>query len=117
MILVIAQDGDQSADQVIQALARRGARVARVDHGRFPVAPASVRTDASGVRSTLAGSAGSFSLDRVRAAWFRSPRECRPAPALTDPAARAYASLETRELLYDLWYGLDCFWLPCPPHD
>jgi glutathione synthase/RimK-type ligase-like ATP-grasp enzyme len=117
MILILTEEADPHADQVIEALRQRGAEWVRFDPGRFPArAEITVACTATGqVRRRLWVEGETVDLDRVTAVWYRRPQPPAPHEAITDEPMREYVAEECRFTLNDLWHTLGCRWVPAPP--
>jgi glutathione synthase/RimK-type ligase-like ATP-grasp enzyme len=117
MILILTEEVDPHADQVIEVLRQRGAEWVRFNPGKFPArAEIAVACEATGpVRRRLWMEGETLDLDRVTAVWYRRPRPPESHEAITDERVREYVAEECRFTLNDLWHTLDCRWVPAPP--
>jgi hypothetical protein len=83
MILAVTHRGDDHADRVLDALARRGAEIALLDLASIPrLGRVALRYGRGGAREILAGGSA-LDLGDVTAVWWRRPR-----PPAGDPSLR-----------------------------
>jgi hypothetical protein len=116
MILILAEDGDGTADHVAGKLQERGANFVRFDTARFPTqAELSLAfTPAGEGRYRLRVGGESLDLSRVTAVWHRRSLPPVPHPQIVDAQARTFAQAECKAFLQEAWDCMDCLWVPAP---
>ncbi|MCY7341279.1 MAG: ATP-grasp ribosomal peptide maturase [Pseudonocardia sp.] len=113
-VLILAEDVDATADEVVRALGERAVPVHRVNTAWFP---SQLRLDArlQGHRWTgvLQTPSRRVELEEVTAVWYRSPRAYRFPSGLSD-AERAHAALEAKYGLGGVLASLPALWVNHP---
>jgi ATP-grasp ribosomal peptide maturase len=113
-VLVLSAHEDLTVDSVISELNRRGARVARMDTGDFPIRSQLAATiSATGVEGRLWTSEVEVDLGSVRSIYYRRPTRFRFPDALSD-ADRVLAATEARLGFGGVLGALDALWVNHP---
>ena len=116
MILILSAPADPHARAVIDRLDRRGAAARMLDLSQFPQA-ARLALRYGGSRSHLGygdDSGAVIDLDRVRAAWWRSPASSGGGGA---GALAARCAARCDEAVAGMWLAMDAQWINPPAHD
>ncbi len=113
-VLVLSAHEDLTADAVISELNRRGASVARMDTGDFPIRSQLAATiSATGVAGRLRAHDVEVDLDSVESIYYRRPTRFRFPDALSD-ADRVLAATEARLGFGGVLGALDALWINHP---
>lgn len=113
-VLVLADDVDVTADQVVRALGERGVHVDRVNTAWFPAElRLSARLRAGRWSGGLRTPVRTVELEAVTAVWYRQPRAYR-FPFELSPAERAHANLEAKYGLGGVLASLPALWVNHP---
>jgi ATP-grasp ribosomal peptide maturase len=113
-VLILAEDVDATADQVVRALGDRDVLVHRVNTAWFPAdvrMSARLRTDRW--TGTVRTPTRVIDLETVTAVWYRTPRAYR-FPGELSPAERAHANLEAKYGLGGVLASLPVLWVNHP---
>lgn len=124
MILVLANEQDEHARAVIDAIAAAGERAELLDLSELPGGlQLTIRFDKS-ARSfqfrrlqPMAGAEQEIDLGECRSIWWRRPQTPIISDAITRPSHRLFAMSETHEALAGLWHAVDAFWINDPARD
>lgn len=113
-VLILADDFDATADQVVRALTDREVVVHRVNTAWFP-AQLGISTELRGGRwaGSLRIPARVFDLESVTAVWYRTPRAYQ-FPSGLSAAERAHANLEAKYGLGGVLASLVALWVNHP---
>jgi ATP-grasp ribosomal peptide maturase len=113
-VLILTDDCDPSADEMVLALAARGVEVHRINTAWFP-ARLSVSARLCGDRWSghLRTEHRTVDLEEVQAVWYRSPRAFEFPPGLTAPV-RAHANMEAKYGLGGVLMSLPVLWVNHP---
>ncbi|MGH3854550.1 MAG: ATP-grasp ribosomal peptide maturase [Pseudonocardiaceae bacterium] len=113
-VLILAEDIDATADQVVRALAERGVDVHRVNTAWFPARlRVSARLRGDRWAGTLHAPTRVIDLESVTAVWYRTPRAYQ-FPDELSPAERAHANLEAKYGLGGVLSSLPALWVNHP---
>jgi ATP-grasp ribosomal peptide maturase len=112
-VVVLTQEGDLTADAVVQELDSRDVPVYRLDTADFPLSLTVNAHFNGGWRGTLSGAAGSVGLESIRSIYFRRPTVFSFPDTMTD-AERRFAGNEGRRGVGGLLMALRCLWLNHP---
>jgi len=113
-VLILAEDIDATADQVVRALDERGVDVHRVNTAWFPEQlRLSARLLGDHWSGTLRTPARVIDLESVTAVWYRTPRAYQFPPELS-PSERAHANLEAKYGLGGVLSSLPVLWVNHP---
>ncbi len=113
-VLILAEDIDATADQVVRALGERGVDVHRVNTAWFPARlRLSARLRGDCWSGTLRTPSRVIDLESVTAVWYRTPRAYQFPPELS-PAERAHANLEAKYGLGGVLSSLPVLWVNHP---
>jgi ATP-grasp ribosomal peptide maturase len=113
-ILILAEDIDATADQVVRALEQRCVDVHRVNTAWFPgQLRLSARLGGNHWSGALRTPARTVDLESVTAVWYRTPRAYQFPPKLS-PAERAHANLEAKFGLGGVLSSLPVLWVNHP---
>ncbi|MGH3800666.1 MAG: MvdC/MvdD family ATP grasp protein, partial [Pseudonocardiaceae bacterium] len=113
-VLVLTAHEDLTADAVISELNRRGASVARMDTGDFPIRSQLAATiSATGVEGRLRVNGVEMDLGSVESIYYRRPTRFRFPDALSD-ADRVLAATEARLGFGGVLGALDALWVNHP---
>jgi ATP-grasp ribosomal peptide maturase len=113
-VLILAEDIDATADQVVRALAERGVDVHRVNTAWFPTQlRLSARLREGQWTGSLSTPTRVIDLESVTAVWYRTPRAYQ-FPAELSPAERAHANLEAKYGLGGVLSSLPVLWVNHP---
>jgi ATP-grasp ribosomal peptide maturase len=113
-VLILAEDVDATADQVLRALLDREVAVDRVNTAWFPAElRLSARLRAGRWTGALRTPGRVVDLESVTAVWYRTPRAYR-FPAELSPAERAHANLEAKFGLGGVLAALPALWVNHP---
>ncbi|MGQ0837730.1 ATP-grasp ribosomal peptide maturase [Actinokineospora sp.] len=113
-VLILAEDIDATADNMVRALADRDVIVHRVNTAWFPT-QLSVSAELRGGRWTgqIRTPARVIELAGITAVWYRTPRAYKFPVALT-PAERAHANLEAKYGLGGVLSSMPVLWVNHP---
>jgi ATP-grasp ribosomal peptide maturase len=115
-ILILTQEHDGHADQVAEALQKRGHAFVRWDTADFPL---QTTLRASYKREAWQGGlqVHDHSLDfhRIKSIWFRKPTRFQVEPSMNAQEAR-FAANEARIGIGGILRSLDCLWVNHPEH-
>ncbi|WP_134664053.1 ATP-grasp ribosomal peptide maturase [Amycolatopsis sp. CFH S0078] len=113
-VLILAEDIDATADNMVRALRERDAVVHRVNTAWFP-AQLSVSAGLRGGRwsGRLNTPTRHIDLEGITAVWYRTPRAYQFPAGLT-PAERAHANLEAKFGLGGVLSSLPALWVNHP---
>lgn len=113
-VLILAEDIDVTADQVVRALDERGVDVHRVNTAWFPAQlRLSARLRGERWAGTLRTVERVIDLESVTAVWYRTPRAYQ-FPAGLSAAERAHANLEAKYGLGGVLLSLPVRWVNHP---
>lgn len=113
-VLILAEDIDATADQVVRALGERGVDVHRVNTAWFPAQlRLSARLRGDCWSGALCTPSRVIDLESVTAVWYRTPRAYQ-FPAELSPAERAHANLEAKYGLGGVLSSLPVLWVNHP---
>jgi ATP-grasp ribosomal peptide maturase len=113
-VLILAEDIDATADQVVRALVERGVDVHRVNTAWFPTQlRLSARLRGGRWTGTLSTPAHVIDLESITAVWYRTPRAYQ-FPDELSPAERAHANLEAKYGLGGVLSSLPALWVNHP---
>jgi len=113
-VLILAEDIDATADQVLRALVERGVDVHRVNTAWFPAQlRLSARLHGGRWIGTLSTPAHVIDLESITAVWYRTPRAYQ-FPNELSPAERAHANLEAKFGLGGVLASLPALWVNHP---
>lgn len=113
-VLVLTADEDSTADAVIGELNRRGASVARMDTGDFPIRSQLAATiSATGMEGRLRANDVEVDLAAIGSIYYRRPTRFRFPDALSD-ADRVLAATEARLGFGGVLGALDALWINNP---
>jgi hypothetical protein len=119
MILVVSHADDVHASYVLEALARRGARVATLDLAALPQAwGLSISAGRDGADGAVFLGPGGAAVrgEEVRSVWWRRPRRYQPHPELSE-AHRAWAAAQVHGAVSGTWGALRARWMNDPWRD
>jgi ATP-grasp ribosomal peptide maturase len=111
--VVLTQEGDTTADMVVEELHSRTVPVFRFDTADFPQSLALTSHFDGAWHGTLRGSNGSIALESIRSVYFRRPTGFAFPDGMTD-AERQFAGREARRGIGGLLMSLPCLWLNHP---
>jgi ATP-grasp ribosomal peptide maturase len=113
-VLVLTQQLDGHADQVIAELNRREIPVLRFDTADFPQRATLVaRTEKGSWEGTLVTGERSLELGQIASVLYRRPTPFEPDPALS-PSGQQFASAEARMAIGGLLRSAKCAWVNHP---
>jgi ATP-grasp ribosomal peptide maturase len=113
-VLILAEDIDATADQVVRALIERGIGVDRVNTSWFPTRlHLSARLRGNHWAGSLRTPARVIDLESVTAVWYRTPRAYQ-FPQELSPVERAHANLEAKYGLGGVLSSLPALWVNHP---
>jgi glutathione synthase/RimK-type ligase-like ATP-grasp enzyme len=117
VILAVTEPDDPHADAVLDALARMGARTARLDLASLPREVAvTVRRGGPDRGDRLLGAGpdgGPLRAEEIAAVWWRRPRWAVPHAELAGPDA-AFAVEQVHAALSGIWGSLSAAWMNDP---
>jgi glutathione synthase/RimK-type ligase-like ATP-grasp enzyme len=113
-VLILTDDWDPSADEMVLALADRGVEVHRLNTELFPVQLSmSARLHGDRWSGHLRTKHRTVELEDIQAVWYRSPRAYRFPPELST-AVRAHANMEAKYGLGGVLMSLPVLWVNHP---
>jgi hypothetical protein len=117
VILAVTEPDDPHADAVLDALARMGARTARLDLASLPRQVAvTIRRGGADRGDRLLGAGldgGPLRAEEIAAVWWRRPRWAVPHAELAGPDA-AFAVEQVHAALSGVWGSLPAAWMNDP---
>lgn len=119
-IIIVTEQMDLHADDVIQALNIKGHPVIRLNTDDIPLKTLMTCALHSGKSSwgghiTIETNGRTIELENIRSIWWRRPGEYQ-FPEDLPLRQREFAKMEIEEALMGLWAHLDCYWISHPHH-
>lgn len=112
-VVVLTTPADTTADLVVEELNERGAGVFRCDTADFPTELTVTAQLGDGWRGSWRSAEREVELARVGSVYYRRPGEFVMAESM-GPAARRFATAQSRAGLLGVLVSLDCLWVNHP---
>lgn len=113
-VLILTDEWDPSADEMVLALQDRGVEVHRLNTAWFPAQLSlTARLRGGQWSGQLRTEHRTVELDDIHAVWYRSPRAYRFPPELND-AVRAHANMEAKYGIGGILMSLPVLWVNHP---
>ena len=118
MILILSNDDDVHAREVMKHIAERDQPATLLDLADFPKdADLIFEAGHSNARRTMQYRGKTIDLSTVRSVWWRRPQPYGMHPDVTDPVLDNFAIREVDEAIQGLWLSLDAQWINVPSRD